>query len=281
MAEFGEQLRRAREDRGITQQTLAEQLYVTRQTVSRWECGERYPDLVTLKKIAQVLEVGVGSLLSEDDTRHIAERSPAVEQPALQRVSLLLSAAIAVSCLISVLGTLGRIPHFAAGAADSGVLAGQVLGSVLIMAAFAAGFIWAVKGVFFPKKVGLVMMAFFAGTLLRDLSLLTSGAQAEETAAAGGVIALSILGMVSAYAFFWGKRGSKLWYYVLIGVSLLGAVRAVCTFGSTLIAAPADAAVEVALHAVLPLCIFALLLCQAYGIKKKRAMAEKLEGRTP
>lgn len=39
MAEFGEQLRKAREAKGITQQTLAEKLYVTRQAVSRWECG--------------------------------------------------------------------------------------------------------------------------------------------------------------------------------------------------------------------------------------------------
>ena len=46
MVEFGEQLRKAREAKGMTQQSLAEQLYVTRQSVSRWECGvsqsERY-----------------------------------------------------------------------------------------------------------------------------------------------------------------------------------------------------------------------------------------------
>ena len=45
MAEFGEQLRKAREEKGMTQQSLAEKVYVTRQTVSRWEGGERYPDL--------------------------------------------------------------------------------------------------------------------------------------------------------------------------------------------------------------------------------------------
>lgn len=42
MVEFGEQLRRAREGKGMTQQSLAEQLYVTRQSVSRWECGVSY-----------------------------------------------------------------------------------------------------------------------------------------------------------------------------------------------------------------------------------------------
>ena len=56
MIEFGEKLKSLRESKGITQQTLADQLYVTRQAVSRWECGARYPDLLTAKRIAQALD---------------------------------------------------------------------------------------------------------------------------------------------------------------------------------------------------------------------------------
>ena len=55
MVEFGEQLKKAREAKGMTQQTLAEHLYVTRQAVSRWECGNRYPDLIMAKKLAVFL----------------------------------------------------------------------------------------------------------------------------------------------------------------------------------------------------------------------------------
>lgn len=40
MVEFGEKLKQIREEKGMTQQTLAEKLYVTRQAVSRWECGD-------------------------------------------------------------------------------------------------------------------------------------------------------------------------------------------------------------------------------------------------
>ena len=42
MEEFGEQLKKAREAKGMTQQTLTEHLHVTRQAVSRWECGGSY-----------------------------------------------------------------------------------------------------------------------------------------------------------------------------------------------------------------------------------------------
>lgn len=39
MAEFGEKLKQKREEKGMTQQAVAEKLYVTRQAVSRWENG--------------------------------------------------------------------------------------------------------------------------------------------------------------------------------------------------------------------------------------------------
>ena len=73
MVEFGEQLRRAREEKGLTQQSLAEKLYVTRQSVSRWECGDRYPDLLTTKKISEILEVSLDDLLSGKEMEKVVE----------------------------------------------------------------------------------------------------------------------------------------------------------------------------------------------------------------
>ena len=80
MVEFGEQLRRAREGKGMTQQSLAEQLYVTRQSVSRWECGDRYPDLLTTKKISQILDVSLDDLLAGKDMVKLVERNPVIEK---------------------------------------------------------------------------------------------------------------------------------------------------------------------------------------------------------
>ena len=90
MVEFGEQLRRAREEKGMTQQTLAEQLYVTRQTVSHWECGDRYPDLVTTKKISQILEVSLDDLLSGNDMTKVVEKSPVVESKTANNIMIAL-----------------------------------------------------------------------------------------------------------------------------------------------------------------------------------------------
>lgn len=84
--EFGERLKQIRETKGITQQTLANQLFVTRQTVSRWECGARFPDLLTAKKISEYLEISLDELLSPDETTKCIEENPIIESPAILRI---------------------------------------------------------------------------------------------------------------------------------------------------------------------------------------------------
>lgn len=84
--EFGEKLKQTRESKGITQQTLANQLFVTRQAVSRWECGARFPDLLTAKKISEYLEVSLDELLSPDETTKCIEENPIIESPTILRV---------------------------------------------------------------------------------------------------------------------------------------------------------------------------------------------------
>lgn len=84
--EFGENLRKARENLGITQQTLADQIFVTRQAVSRWECGARFPDLMTAKKLAEILNVSLDDLLSTEETIKCIEETPLIDSPVLLRI---------------------------------------------------------------------------------------------------------------------------------------------------------------------------------------------------
>ena len=90
MAEFGENLRRIREEKGITQQTMADHLYVTRQAVSRWEGGSRYPDLMTAKKMSRYLGVSMDELVSDDDMQEAVEKTVILETPVAQKVQLVL-----------------------------------------------------------------------------------------------------------------------------------------------------------------------------------------------
>ena len=56
-------IKRLRQDKGLNQEQLAEQLYVTRQAVSNWETGKTQPDIETLTKIAEFFNVSVEYLI--------------------------------------------------------------------------------------------------------------------------------------------------------------------------------------------------------------------------
>ena len=60
---FGESIKEKREKLGLTQQDLAQKLYVSRQTVCRWENGTRCPDLIMAKKISLVLGISLDDLI--------------------------------------------------------------------------------------------------------------------------------------------------------------------------------------------------------------------------
>ena len=103
MAEFGENIRKAREKLGITQQTLADKLYVTRQAVSRWENGSRYPDLLTAKSLAKALDTNLDELLRDDDMRTYPEVNPVLEYPLHKRIQTALFAAAFVTNMVEAL----------------------------------------------------------------------------------------------------------------------------------------------------------------------------------
>lgn len=52
-----------RTERGLSQDELAEQMFVTRQAVSRWENGETTPNVETLKRLSQFFDVSINTLL--------------------------------------------------------------------------------------------------------------------------------------------------------------------------------------------------------------------------
>ena len=71
--EFNEKLQELRKQKGITQEELAESLYVSRTAISKWESGRGYPNIDSLKIIARFFGVTIDELLSGDELLTIAE----------------------------------------------------------------------------------------------------------------------------------------------------------------------------------------------------------------
>lgn len=64
---FGQAIKAKREALGLTQQELAEKLFVSRQTVCRWENGSRCPDLIMSKKISMVLGISMDEMIPTEE----------------------------------------------------------------------------------------------------------------------------------------------------------------------------------------------------------------------
>ena len=72
--EFHEKLQALRKQKGITQEELAQNLFVSRTAVSRWESGRGYPSIDSLKAMAQFFSVTLDELLSGQEMLHAAQK---------------------------------------------------------------------------------------------------------------------------------------------------------------------------------------------------------------
>lgn len=92
MTQFSSQLKILRQARNLSQEALAEQLFISRQSISKWENGDATPDLDNLVKLAEVLKVSLDELVlgkkvdsdkndEEDDNLHLLKHREFVLNP--------------------------------------------------------------------------------------------------------------------------------------------------------------------------------------------------------
>ncbi|MBO5034095.1 MAG: helix-turn-helix domain-containing protein [Oscillospiraceae bacterium] len=64
--ELGGQIRKYRDALGLSQEELAEKIFVTRQSVSNWENGKTYPDLQSLLRLSELFSLSLDELIKGD-----------------------------------------------------------------------------------------------------------------------------------------------------------------------------------------------------------------------
>ena len=65
--EFSEKLRKLRKEKLLTQEELAEALYVSRTAVSKWESGRGYPSIDSLRELSRFFSVSIDELICPDE----------------------------------------------------------------------------------------------------------------------------------------------------------------------------------------------------------------------
>lgn len=66
--EIGYKLKKARHEKGITQEQAAEFLGVSRQTISNWENNKSYPDIISVIKMSDLYAISLDLLLKEENS---------------------------------------------------------------------------------------------------------------------------------------------------------------------------------------------------------------------
>lgn len=116
---IGEKLKEKREKNELSQKDVADRLHVARQSVSRWETDQSYPDLENLMALGQLYHVSIDELLGMEreevipefaEKTTVEEEHPAEEENSAKRAELdrkeqgIVFACALASCLFPLLG---------------------------------------------------------------------------------------------------------------------------------------------------------------------------------
>lgn len=94
--EVGNRIREERERLGISQEELARQIFVSRQTVSNWETGKTCPDVQSLLLMSNLFDVSVDSLVRGD----VETMTKAIENYELERFKIKASMGASVALIL-------------------------------------------------------------------------------------------------------------------------------------------------------------------------------------
>ena len=112
--EFNEKLQELRKSRSLTQEELAEALFVSRTAISKWESGRGYPSIDSLKEISRFFSVTIDDLICSDEIITVAENDK--REFVSKYVSL-------ICCVLDILlAILMFIPAFGNGPDSSGTV---------------------------------------------------------------------------------------------------------------------------------------------------------------
>ena len=114
--ELGNQIKHYRNEKGLSQEELAERVYVTRQSISNWENNKNYPDINSLVLLSEVFEISIDNLIKGD----LEQMKKEINSEEVRKLNfyaammgiLMLAAFISLMPLIKFIGLYGFIPYF-------------------------------------------------------------------------------------------------------------------------------------------------------------------------
>ncbi len=107
--EIGKKLKKARMAAGLTQEKVAEEILVSRQTISNWENEKSYPDIMSVIRLSDLYQVSLDQLLKGDEQmlEHLEESTNIVSS----NKKLILVTTVNLFVMILLIIFAGRMPQ--------------------------------------------------------------------------------------------------------------------------------------------------------------------------
>ena len=109
--DFCDKLKKLRKDNNLTQEEFAEKIFVTRTAVSKWETGNGYPSLESLKLIADLFQMKIDELLSDDDI----ENKKLLDKKRSEKMYFFAVMFLVLSTIFAILSVVIKLPFLMIG----------------------------------------------------------------------------------------------------------------------------------------------------------------------
>lgn len=112
--ELGKKIMELRKKNGYSQEKLAEKVGVARQTISKWELGETFPDLIQSKKLSKIFTVSLDELTDNDIKNILVEKTTNTENVAgsiLKLIKIIVVFIIVVPIILFTLRIIFKNVH--------------------------------------------------------------------------------------------------------------------------------------------------------------------------
>lgn len=114
--ELGNHIKHYRNEKGLSQEELAERVYVTRQTISNLENNKNYPDINSIVLLSEIFEISIDNLIKGD----LEQMKKEINSEEVKKLNfyatmmgiLMLAAFISLMPLLKFIGLYGFIPYF-------------------------------------------------------------------------------------------------------------------------------------------------------------------------
>ena len=114
--ELGNKIKYYRGEKELSQEELAERVYVSRQTISNWENNKSYPDINSIVLLSEIFEISIDNLIKGD----VEQMKKEINTEDVKKLNfyatmmaiLMLVALISLMPMLKFIGLYGFIPYF-------------------------------------------------------------------------------------------------------------------------------------------------------------------------